>query len=139
MTEQLVLDSIPQRDPFLFVDKIIEQTERMIHTQKKLTGEEDFFKGHFPGNPIMPGVLLCEACFQSGAIMMARASEKGVGVVTKIGTTKFKNFARPGDLLDIKIELDEKIAHASYMKGRITVGGKTILQINFQAAVVEKT
>lgn len=133
-----VKDIIPQREPFLFVDKIIDQTENSISTQKLLTGDEDFFKGHFPGNPIMPGVLLCEACFQTGAILMGQENAKGLGVVTGIKQCKFKNFARPGDLLDISVSLDEKIENAFYMSGLIKVSGKVVLKIKFQGALVEE-
>lgn len=131
------LEVIPQRDPFLFIDRVVEQGENHLHAQKQLTGSEDFFKGHFPGNPVMPGVLLCEACFQAGAILMGSKQEnKGLGVVTRIKDTKFKSMAKPGDLLDIKVELEEQIGNACYMKGHIAIDGKKIMQISFQVATV---
>lgn len=133
---QEILDAIPQRDPFLFVDTIVERDTTTIHTQKTLSGKEDFFQGHFPGNPIMPGVLLCEACFQTGAIIMSGMEGEGLGVVTKIGKTKFKGFVRPGDTLDIFVEVLDSIHPAYNMKGKITVNGKVVVLINFQVALV---
>ena len=133
-----IYKAIPQRPPFLFVDKIIEITDHSIQTERVLKDDEDFFKGHFPDNPIMPGVLLCEACFQTGSILMSKITS-GLGVVTRINQTKFKNFARPGETLNISIKLVERIANAFVMKGKITVNNKTILQIEFMAASVEET
>lgn len=127
---------IPQREPFLFLDKIIEKSENKIITSLKLTGDEDFFKGHFPGNPIMPGVLLQEALFQSGAALMSGKGDGGLGVVTRVQNAKFKNMAKPGDELLMEVEIVENIGNASYMKGKTTVAGKTILVIEFAVAHV---
>lgn len=127
---------IPQRPPFLFVDKIIDRSDNKITTTLKLTGEEDFFKGHFPGNPIMPGVLLQEALFQSGAALMAGKEGGGLGVVTRVQNAKFKNMVRPGDELVMEVELTESISNAHYMKGTTKVAGKTVLVIEFAVASI---
>lgn len=131
-----VLAAIPQRPPFLFVDKILSRDGNTITTQRTLREDEYFFQGHFPGNPIMPGVLLCEACFQTGAILMGGSNQPGLGVVTRIKDTKFKNFAKPGDILTITVKLDDKVDNAYYMSGTIFVGDKLILKIIFQAALL---
>ena len=131
-----ITELIPQRPPFLFVDKVVERSENKIMTSLKLTGEEDFFKGHFPGNPIMPGVLLQEALFQSGAALMAGKEGAGLGVVTRVQNAKFKNMVRPGDELLMEVELTESLANAHYMKGTTKVAGKTVLVIEFTVASV---
>jgi 3-hydroxyacyl-[acyl-carrier-protein] dehydratase len=131
-----ITELIPQRAPFLFVDKIIERTDKTIKTTLKVTGEEDFFKGHFPGNPIMPGVLLQEALFQTGAALMAGISSGGLGVVTRVQNAKFKNMVRPGDELEMEVELTDSISNAHYMKGTTKVSGKTVLVIEFAVASV---
>jgi 3-hydroxyacyl-[acyl-carrier-protein] dehydratase len=128
---------IPQREPFLFVDKVLECDTRKISTSLFLSGNEDFFKGHFPGNPIMPGVLLQEALFQSGAAFMAiNNSASGLGVVTRVQNAKFKNMVKPGDTLIMEVELVEQIANASYMKGNIKVNGKSVLAMEFAVASI---
>ena len=131
-----ITDLIPQRAPFLFVDKIIERTDKTITTTLKLTGDEDFFKGHFPGNPIMPGVLLQEALFQTGAALMAGMEGAGLGVVTRVQNAKFKSMVRPGDELHMQVELTESLANAHYMKGVTKVDGKTVLVIEFAVASI---
>lgn len=132
----VITDLIPQRPPFLFVDKIIERSEKTITTSLKLTGNEDFFKGHFPGNPIMPGVLLQEALFQSGAALMAGMEGAGLGVVTRVQNAKFKSMVRPGDELVMTVELTESLANAHYMKGTTKVDGKTVLVVEFAVASI---
>ena len=127
---------IPQRLPFLFIDKITSCNNISIQTELNLTGDEYFFKGHFPNNPIMPGVLLCEACFQSAAALLSDSGEKLLGVVTKIEQARFKQLVIPGDKLDIYVDLIEKIDNANYLKGKILVNGKVALQIKFQVASI---
>lgn len=138
---ETILQNIPQREPFLFIENIVDRSENSITTSKKLTGEEDFFRGHFPGRPVFPGVLMCEAVFQTGALLMALKGE-GAGnsktaLVTRIQSTKFKNMAKPGDLLMITVDFVEMLANAAFMKGKITCDGKTIMTIEFAATLIE--
>jgi 3-hydroxyacyl-[acyl-carrier-protein] dehydratase len=137
-----VLKAIPHRPPFLFVDKIIELTENRIKTKKTISPEESFFKGHYPGNPIMPGVLLCESIFQTGAILLSKIlgmAENLSGrtpVLTRINDAKFKGMARPGDLLEIEAELVEKLSNAFFMKGTVKVAGKTMVRVEFACSLI---
>lgn len=138
---ETILNNIPQREPFLFIENIVEKSENSITTSKKLTGEEDFFRGHFPGRPVFPGVLMCEAVFQTGALLMALKGEAAgnskTALVTRIQSTKFKNMAKPGDLLLITVDFIEMLANAAFMKGKITSDGKTIMTIEFAATLIE--
>jgi 3-hydroxyacyl-[acyl-carrier-protein] dehydratase len=138
---ETILNNIPQREPFLFIENIVDQAENTITTSKKLTGEEDFFRGHFPGRPVFPGVLMCEAVFQTGALLMSLkgqgAGNTKTAVVTRIQNTKFKNLAKPGDLLLIKVDFVEMLANAAFMKGKITTNEKTIMTIEFAATIIE--
>jgi len=135
-----LLAHIPQRPPFLLLDGIVDETGDRVTTFKQLTGSEDWFKGHFPGNPVMPGVLMCEAVFQTGAYLMARrgeATEAGkTAVVTRIQGAKFKNMAKPGDKLMITVDFIEMLANAAFMKGKVVVDDKTVMTIEFAAAIV---
>ena len=131
-----ILDRIPQRPPFLFLDRIIELGEDTIWAQKEVTGEEDFFKGHFPDNPIMPGVLLQEAAFQAGAFLMGGQSNEQVGVVTRVDKVKFRGLVRPGETLDIKVEKTDALSNAVFFKGKLFVKEKCVLSLEFSCALV---
>lgn len=131
-----ILDTIPQREPFLFVDEVVDRTEDKIITKYHVTGKEDFFKGHFPGNPIMPGVLLQEAAFQTGALLMSGKGSEGLGVVARVQDVKFKNFVKPGDILEMEITLEEMLSNAFYMSGKSRVNGKIVMSIKFTGASV---
>lgn len=138
---ETILNNIPQREPFLFIENIVERTENSITTSKKLTGEEDFFRGHFPTRPVFPGVLMCEAVFQTGALLMALRGEAAgnskTALVTRVQNAKFKKMAKPGDLLMITVDFVEMLANAAFMKGKITTNGKTVMTIEFAATLVE--
>jgi 3-hydroxyacyl-[acyl-carrier-protein] dehydratase len=138
---ETILANIPQRDPFLFIEKIVDRTEDSITTSKLLTGQEDFFRGHFPGSPVFPGVLMCEAVFQTGALLMSLRGESAgnskTALVTRIQGAKFKNMAKPGDELMITVDFVEMLANAAFMKGKITANNKTVMTIEFAATLVE--
>lgn len=135
-----VLRAIPHRPPFLFVDKIVEITDDRIRATKEIGAGESFFEGHYPGNPIMPGVLICEAIFQTGAILLARIISYGGGgtpVLTRISNGKFKNMVKPGALLEMEVELVEKVSNAFFMKGKASSDGKTVVTVEFAVSLVE--
>ena len=135
-----VLKAIPHRPPFLFVDKIVELTETKIKTTKEISPEEPFFKGHYPGNPIMPGVLICESIFQTGAILLSSIiSDVGDGtpVLTRISNAKFKNMVMPGSLLEMEAELVEKVSNAFFLKGSASSAGKTVVTVEFAVSLVK--
>lgn len=99
---------LPHRYPFLLVDKIVEMTAgKSIKGIKNVTVNEPFFQGHFPGNPIMPGVLICEALAQVGAVLLLSMDEnKGkLGVFTGINNFKFRRQVVPGDTLELCAEM----------------------------------
>jgi len=135
-----VLNAIPHRPPFLFVDKIVELTENKIKVTREMRSDESFFQGHFPGNPVMPGVLICESIFQAGGILLSNILG-GVGggtpVLTRINNARFKNIVRPGDLLELQAELVETVSNASFMKGSASVAGKTAVTVEFAVSVVK--
>ena len=135
-----VLKAIPHRPPFLFVDKIVELTDTKIKTTKEISPEEAFFKGHYPGNPIMPGVLICESIFQTGAILLSNIitdMSEGTPVLTRIGNAKFKNIVRPGTTLEIEAEVVERVSNAFFLKGKASAEGKTAVTVEFGVSLAQ--
>jgi 3-hydroxyacyl-[acyl-carrier-protein] dehydratase len=128
---------IPHRPPFLWVDTIISFVDDTIVTEKTIPTDLDLFAGHYPGNPIMPGVLLCEAIFQSGALLMGKmgmvqnADMAALPVLTRINSAKFKRSIYPGDTVRIQVKMSETISSVSFFKGKMTIGGKTAVQVDF--------
>lgn len=134
MSRQAIYDAIPHREPFLLVDEILEQSDSRIVCAKTFTGREDFFAGHYPGYPVVPGVLLCEAAMQSGAILLARHLEGSGGrlpVATRMNDVRFKRMVRPGETIRIEVELTERLADAFFLTAKVTVGGKLSVRFEF--------
>ncbi|MBN2024130.1 MAG: 3-hydroxyacyl-ACP dehydratase FabZ [Pirellulales bacterium] len=142
MTREQILAAIPHRDPFLLVDRIVEWTDARIVCTKTFSGEEDFFAGHYPGFPLVPGVLLCEAAMQAGAILLSRhlaaAGEGRVPVATRMNDVRFKRMVRPGETLTMEVELTERLSGAFFLKAKTTVGGKTAVRFDFACAAAER-
>jgi len=143
MTRQEILDAIPHRDPFLLVDEVIERSERRIVGAKTFGGKEWFFAGHYPGCPLVPGVLLCEAAMQCGAILLARhfADHGGDGkfpVATRINNVRFKRMVRPGEKIVIEVELTERLADAFFLGAKVSVDGKEAVRFEFACTAAEK-
>jgi len=140
--QEEILNAIPHRPPFLFVDEIVEQTDDHIITRKRIEPDEPFFKGHYPNYPIMPGVLVCECVFQSGALLVAKRVGpfgQGVPVMARISNVKFKKPVLPGDVLEMTVDYVEQVGPAHYMKGKASANGKTVLTVEFTAMLTGET
>lgn len=133
MPNSAIEEAIPHRGPMLLVDEIVEQSENTIHCRKTFREDEYFFQGHYPDYPLVPGVILCEAMMQAGAIMLSRFVEDGGGVpvATRMNDVKFKKMIRPGDTVDMQVELVERVSDAFFMKGKVTCEGKLAMRFDF--------
>jgi len=134
LIDQDILDAIPHRPPFLLVDRIVEQSETQLVAEKTFTGKEEFFAGHYPEYPLVPGVLLCEAAMQCGAILLSRrfsGESDHVPVATRMNNVRFKRMVRPGETLLMQVELTERLANAFFLEAKVTVQGKTAVRFQF--------
>ncbi len=138
---QQIEKTLPHRHPFLFVDKIIELTDKHIVGIKNVSFNEWFFPGHFPNNPVMPGVLQIEALAQTGGILCINAMPEGNydTYFLKIDNCKFKQKVVPGDTMLLKMEFISPIRRGiCEMKGTVYVGGKVATEANLVAQVVKR-
>lgn len=141
MSQQQILDAIPHREPFLLVDEILEWADDRIVCVKTFSGREDFFAGHYPGFPLVPGVLLCEAAMQCGAVLLSRhlaGAENKVPVATRMNDVRFKRMVRPGEALRMEVTLTERLADAFFLTARVTVDGKVAVRFQFACTAAER-
>jgi 3-hydroxyacyl-[acyl-carrier-protein] dehydratase len=134
MTLEAIKSAIPHREPFLLIDEIVEQTDNHIVCRKTFTGEEFWYAGHYPSFPLTPGVLLCEAAMQAGAVLLAKVVSDNpdlVPVVSRMNHVKFKTMVRPGDTVTLEIELTEQLAGAFFLDATVMVGNRTAVTFDF--------
>jgi 3-hydroxyacyl-[acyl-carrier-protein] dehydratase len=105
MNTEEIKSILPHRPPFLFVDEVVEMSEKKIITKRNIRSDEYFFTGHFPNEPIMPGVLIIEALAQTGGVMLLRKHKGAIPLFLGIDKARFKKIVRPGDTLTMEVEL----------------------------------
>lgn len=135
-----ILGILPQRYPFLMIDKVIKINDKKIVALKNVSNNEPYFQGHFPGNPIMPGVLILEAMIQTGNLLPAEVNtdsrEDYVGYVTAIDKVKFKKPVVPGDHLYLTVSILNKINTTWRFTGKADVNGTVVAEATWMGMLV---
>jgi len=140
---QQIMDFLPHRYPFLLVDRVLEmEPGKRIVAMKNVTMNEEFFQGHFPGYPIMPGVLVIEAMAQTGAILMMSEipdRHSKLGLFTGIDGAKFRGGVVPGDQLRFEIDVISFRSRAGKMQGKAFVDGKLVCEATLSCLLVPRS
>jgi UDP-3-O-[3-hydroxymyristoyl] N-acetylglucosamine deacetylase/3-hydroxyacyl-[acyl-carrier-protein] dehydratase len=137
-----IMNRLPHRPPFLLIDKIYELSDKHVIGVKNVTMNEPFFVGHFPGKPVMPGVLQVEAMAQTGGILALSTVEDPENYLTffmKMDNVKFKQMVKPGDTLIFKLELISPIRRGiCHMQGYTYANGKLASEAELMAQIVKQ-
>jgi UDP-3-O-[3-hydroxymyristoyl] N-acetylglucosamine deacetylase / 3-hydroxyacyl-[acyl-carrier-protein] dehydratase len=141
-TVEDILQVLPHRYPFLLVDRILEIEEgKRIVGLKNVTINEPFFQGHFPGHPIMPGVLIIEAMAQVGGMLLMRTIDDPTTKVVyfmSLDNVKFRRPVKPGDQLRLELEVIQMRGTMSKMKGTAYVDGQVVTEAEMAAMVRDR-
>lgn len=134
MSREQILAAIPHRPPFLWLDEIVTWEAERIVCRQCFRKEEPFFAGHYPDHPLVPGVLLCEAAMQAGAVLLSRLvppEARGWPVATRMNDVRFKQMVRPGEPLEIEVALVERLAQAYFLRAKLTRQRTVVLRLEF--------
>jgi 3-hydroxyacyl-[acyl-carrier-protein] dehydratase len=139
MSREQILAAIPHRPPMLLLDDIVEWESERIICKKTFRADEWFFQGHYPEFPLVPGVLLCEAAMQAGAVMLSKhARGEGVPVAGRLNDVKFKRMIRPGDTILIETQLDERMGDAFFLSAKVTYDDKLAATLSFAVTLAKR-
>ena len=138
MDREAIKNIIPHRDNMLLLDEVTKEGD-IACGKLKITGDEWFLKGHFPGNPVVPGVIQCEILAQSTCVLLAdKISDNVLPMYTGLNNVKFRAPVVPGDLFETKCEITRAKHPFYFAKGEGYVDGKLCIKAEFSFAVVEK-
>ncbi len=134
-----IMKRLPHRYPLLLVDRVLEMEEgKSIKAIKNVTMNEQFFQGHFPGHPVMPGVLIIEGMAQALGVLVMKPDENKVPYFMSIDKAKFRRPVTPGDQLVYEVEITRMKKSVMKANGKALVDGKVVAQAELMFSVVEK-
>lgn len=138
MDKEQIKSILPHRDNMLLLDEV-ELIDDIAHGKKTITGDEWFLKGHFPGNPVVPGVILCEILAQSVCVCLGGViGNDKLPFFTGLDKVKFRNPVKPGDVFETKCEITKDRAPFYFAKGSGYVDGKLCVSAEFSFAITDK-
>jgi 3-hydroxyacyl-[acyl-carrier-protein] dehydratase len=140
LSREQIKEIIPHRDPFLFLDEIVElEPGRRAVATRLVSPSEAFFEGHFPGNPIMPGVLQIEALAQAGAVAALSLPENKGKLVLFAGIdgVRFKRIVKPGEMLRLEVEMTRMRGAIGKAEAKATVDGELVCKAEITFAIAE--
>ena len=136
-----ILAVMPHRYPFLLIDRVLEMEECSLRALKNVTMNEPFFQGHFPGTPVMPGVLVVEAMAQAaGFLLLCQVEDRDDKLIyfTGIDKCRFRKPVVPGDQLIFEVELVAKRSSFAKIRGRALVDGEVVCEAHMMSAMAER-
>ena len=140
LTHEQIRDLLPHRYPMLLVDRVLELREHEVVAEKLVSANEPFFSGHFPGRPIMPGVLILEAVAQAAGVwvLVVEPELRGRGIaLLGVDKARFRRPVVPGDILRLYARLLRKRGPFYKFRGEASVEGQTVAETEFTAAFVD--
>ena len=138
MNKEKIKKTLPHRDDMLLIDEA-EIVDGKAHAKRKITGEEFFLRGHFPGNPVVPGVILCEILAQSTCVLLADTMDDSVTpYFSGLNNVKFKHPVKPGDTVETECEITRAKGVFYFASGKGFVDGKLCVSADFSFALVKK-
>ncbi|PKK39281.1 3-hydroxyacyl-[acyl-carrier-protein] dehydratase, FabZ form [Clostridiaceae bacterium JG1575] len=138
MNREALKRIMPHREPMLLLDEAVVVNETTAHATVRLRGDEFFLQGHFPGNPVLPGVIQCEMMAQACAVLLGEGGKK-IPYFTGIREAKFRAPIRPGDLLKIEAVLTRTRAPFYFAKAQIRVANRLAAEAEISFALMEDT
>lgn len=138
MNQEEIKNILPHREHMLLIDEA-ELRDGVAYGKKKITGEEWFLKGHFPDNPVVPGVILCEILGQSACVLLSEGNTDATPFFTGLDKVRFKNSVYPGDVFETECRLIKSKGVFYWAEGKGYVNGKLCVSASFSFALIKET